>query len=302
MKSWDNKPSGRYRRRSQPRGRRPRLRSHFSPIPLWAWLSLVLNGLLFATVLLLTIESPRSAATPPGVDSESLADEPVPETLAFTPEMGTRHQLAYEQWVDLLAQEAQAAAARQPERLTILLGDSISLWFPSDLLPGRRTWLNQGISGDDSVGLLARLSLLDDTQPETIFIMIGINDLIRGTSEETVLDNYRQTLIYLQQQHPQTQLVVQSILPHSAEQATWEGRERLLALPNEQIMAVNQQLEDIAVDYGAYFLDLYPLMVTGEGYLRPDLSTDGLHLNEQGYIVWRTAIAIFSQTQLEASP
>jgi lysophospholipase L1-like esterase len=301
MKSWDNKPSGRYRRRSQPRDRRPRLRSHFSPIPLWAWLSLVLNGLLFASMLLITLDSPHPAATPP-LGPEIVTEAQALEPLTFTPEMGTRHQLAYQQWVDLLAQEAQAAAVRQPDRLTVLLGDSISLWFPPDLLPGRRTWLNQGISGDDSAGLLARLSLLDDTQPETIFIMIGINDLIRGTSEETVLDNYRQTLIYLQQQHPQTQLVVQSILPHSAEQSTWEGRERLLALPNEQIMAVNQQIQEIAVDYGAYFLDLYPLMVTGEGYLRPDLSTDGLHLNEQGYIVWRTAIALFSQTQLEASP
>lgn len=302
MKFWDNKPSGQYRRRSQPCGRRPRLRSHFTPIPLWAWLSLVLNGLLVAAVLLIALESSPAPAPPLPPTPEAIPAPSAPAPPAFTPEMGTRHQLAYQQWVDLLRQEAQAAALRQPERLTILLGDSISLWFPPDLLPDQRTWLNQGISGDSSTGLLARLSLLDDTQPETIFIMIGINDLIRGTPDETVLDNYRQTLIYLQQQHPQTQLVVQSILPHSAEQATWEGRDRLLALPNEQILKLNHQLQAIAVDYGAYFLDLYPLMVTGEGYLRPDLTTDGLHLNQQGYVVWRTAIALFSQTQLEAAP
>lgn len=36
--------------------------------------------------------------------------------------------------------------------------------------------------------------------------------------------------------------------------------------------------------------------------MRQDLTTDGLHLNAQGYLVWSTAINFFSLQQLEAQP
>jgi lysophospholipase L1-like esterase len=207
-----------------------------------------------------------------------------------TPEMGPRLQLTYEQWVDLLAQEARAAAENQPPHLQILLGDSISLWFPHRLLPADRTWLNQGISGETTAGLLNRLDLLDQTEPEVIFLMIGINDLLRDISRDTILANQREIIRYLRQTHPDTRIVVQAILPHSAEQATWEGRDRLLQLPNADIQDINEALEGVALEEGAEFLDLYALFADLDGNLPLSLSTDGLHLSEEGYLVWRMAL------------
>ena len=93
---------------------------------------------------------------------------------------GERQQLTYSQWLDLLKQEANITAERSPTHLSVLAGDSISLWFPSELLPTEQHWLNQGISGETSAGLLRRLDLFDQTRPQTIFVMIGINDLLRG--------------------------------------------------------------------------------------------------------------------------
>ncbi|MEO1507012.1 MAG: GDSL-type esterase/lipase family protein, partial [Cyanobacteria bacterium J06633_23] len=194
--------------------------------------------------------------------------------------------------------EISTMAAKNPDHLTILLGDSLSLWFPTELLPGRRVWMNQGISGEKTYSLLDRLHLLDVADVDTIFLMIGINDLIWGQSDQQVLANYRDIMDYLVTRHPNTHIVVQSILPHGAETATWESRSLLLELPNERIRDMNRSLEKIAQDYGAYYLELYPIFSTGEGKLRPDLTTDGLHLNREGYLVWRAAIALYSQLEL----
>jgi lysophospholipase L1-like esterase len=216
------------------------------------------------------------------------------------PELGPRHQLNYQEWVKILEKEARVAAETQPERLTILAGDSISLWFPPDLLPSDRHWLNQGISGETSAGLFERLPLLDDTRPETVFVMIGINDMLQDINDETILENYRKIIRDLLWVHPDAQVVVQSILPHSAKEATWEGRDRLLEIPNRRIREINDRLEAMAEAEGVRYLNLYPLFADEDGKLQPELSTDGLHLNEKGYLVWRSALQLYSQLELES--
>ncbi|AFZ20663.1 lysophospholipase L1-like esterase [Allocoleopsis franciscana PCC 7113] len=215
------------------------------------------------------------------------------------PELGPRHLLNYQQWVELLGREADVVARQQPKHLTILAGDSLSLWFPSEILPPERTWLNQGISGETSKGLLNRLALFDKTEPEMIFVMIGINDLIRGITDETILANQELIIRYLRRSHPRSKIVVQSILPHSAESVTWEGRDRLLAIPNPRIRELNERLRAIAKEENVIFLDLYPLFADTDGNLKTELSTDGLHLNPQGYFVWRNALLVLNQLVLE---
>jgi lysophospholipase L1-like esterase len=213
--------------------------------------------------------------------------------------LARQDQWTYQQWVEQLRREAIAAANNRPPRLTVLAGDSLTLWFPVQLLPEERSWLNQGISGETSSGLLRRLYVFENTRPETIFVMIGINDLVRGYDDETILDNQRQIIRELRRSHPTSQIVVQSILPHSGNKATWENSDRLLDIPNSRIRRLNLRLKAIADFEGAFFLDLHPLFATPTGFLQPEFSTDGLHLNERGYLVWRTAIKLYSQIKLE---
>jgi lysophospholipase L1-like esterase len=281
--------------------------SRSKTVPVWALLSLVTNGVLILTVaqLLLrghnltesfqandavTAEAPDEQIGQPVISAKAVLDVPVP---------GPRHKWTYQQWVTQLGREAEAAAANRPSRLSVLAGDSLSMWFPTKLLPVDRIWLNQGISGETSVGLLKRLQLFDRTAPDTVFVMIGINDLLRGTSDEGILDNQRQIIRDLRWAHPKAQVVVQSILPHSGEQATWENRDRLLAIPNSRIRAINRRLKEIASSENVLYLDLYPLFVDADGNLPTELSTDGLHLNDQGYLVWRSALQLFDQMQLK---
>lgn len=268
-------------------------------VPSWVLISLAANALLLLTLVvsLLRQSSPTSSVAIESIPPAELKGLTVASSTQ-TVDTSKRHQLTYNQWLDQLKQEAKVAADQEPDRLTVLAGDSISLWFPNDLLPSERAWLNQGISGETSSGLLKRLKLFEQTKPETIFVMVGINDLLRGTSDQTILDNQRQIILELDEAHPQAQIVLQSVLPH-AEDSNWEGRDRLLSIPNSRIQDLNKQLETLARQQGVYFLDLYPLFANPDGNLRPDLSTDGLHLNSAGYQTWSIALQVYSREVLE---
>lgn len=189
-------------------------------------------------------------------------------------------QPTHEQWIRLLQQEAKAVAKGQGSNpLTILLGDSLSMWFPSQRLPGSQLWLNQGISGENSGQILRRLSAFSQTRPNTIYVLAGINDLRQGASDGVILMNLRQIVQRLRRNHPQSQVVLQSILPT-----------RLSAISNERIRNLNRQIALIAQQEGAGYLNLHSLFTDEQGQMQQDLTTDGIHLSRQGYEVWQEAL------------
>ncbi|MGF1567980.1 MAG: GDSL-type esterase/lipase family protein [Nodosilinea sp.] len=183
-------------------------------------------------------------------------------------------------WQALLAQEAAIMAASQGHnRLTVMVGDSLALWLPSEQLPRHQFWLNQSISGETTAHILNRLDYFAHTRPNTIQLMAGINDLKNGASDQEVLQNMHQILTRLRQQHPQAHIVVYSILP-----TRWEN------LPSDRIHRVNDYIAYVAAQQGATFVDLQANFADAQGQLRPELTTDGLHLSRQGYEVWQAAM------------
>lgn len=226
----------------------------FTKIPNWAALSLVMNGLLFGGLLVVWQEQAAFSdsagnrasglllAGEPPIDA-SITDAAIADTEMALPRPGGDRNLSYEQWVEVLKKDAATMAAKNPEHLTVLLGDSLSLWFPGELMPGRRVWINQSISGERTQGLLKRLDLLEDNDVEAVFLMIGINDLIWGKTDDEIVSNYKEIVRQLKQKHPKTQIVVQSILPHGGENSTWESRDKLLALESDRIVAMNNTLK-----------------------------------------------------------
>ena len=189
-------------------------------------------------------------------------------------------QPTYEQWRWLLALEAKAVAGGQGKnRLAVMVGDSLSMWFPSDRLPADQLWLNQAISGDTTQGVLNRLNDFAQARPSTVYVMAGINDLKRGVDQRQVLDNLEQIIQQLRSTHPEAQIVVQSLLPT-----------RGVPISNQQINQVNQELRTIARQNGAVYLDLHDQVMDGNGQLQARLTTDGLHLSPSGYDVWQWAL------------
>ncbi len=189
-------------------------------------------------------------------------------------------QPTYKQWRDLLALEAKAVSARQSSRdLSVLLGDSLSLWFPSDRLPSDQLWLNQGISGDTTRNILARLSAFGKARPKLIYLMAGVNDLKLGATDIEIVWNLQSIMRRLRTEHPQAQLIVQSILPT-----------RSPMIQNARIPVINRQIAAIAQREGATYLDLYSQFVAQDGELMPAYTVDGIHLSAQGYERWQSVV------------
>jgi len=192
---------------------------------------------------------------------------------------GVRHKPSYGQWQRLLAAEARAAGRGQGNnRLSIVLGDSISLWLPMQQLPGSQLWLNQGISGDTTAGILKRLDPLKETSPSNIYVMAGVNDLKNGASDDQVAQNLQQIVRRLRQQHPLAQIHVQSILPAS------------IGLPPGRIQRLNSRIARIAQSERVAFLNLYPQFAASNGQMLAQLTTDGIHLSPQGYALWQSIL------------
>jgi lysophospholipase L1-like esterase len=92
--------------------------------------------------------------------------------------------------------------------------------------------------------------------------MAGTNDLRQGATDQVILDNLRQIVRRLRLNHPQSQVIVQSILPT-----------RLSVIPSERIRNLNQQIAVIAKQEGIGYLNLHTLFADGQGQLRQDLTT-----------------------------
>jgi lysophospholipase L1-like esterase len=184
-------------------------------------------------------------------------------------------QPTYEQWHKLLKLESRAVSRRQSGHVSVMLGDSLSLWFPIARLPQSSIWLNQGISGETTQGVLARSGDVSAARPDTIYIMAGVNDLKRGLSDREIIQNLQR----LCQRHAGIPIVIQSILPT-----------RSAAIPNQRIARLNAWIEQLARQQGAYYLNVHQSLVASDGYIRSEYTTDGIHLSDRGYAVWQQAL------------
>jgi lysophospholipase L1-like esterase len=195
-------------------------------------------------------------------------------------ETATQHP-QHEDWLKLLHYEAKAMADGQgSQRLNVLLGDSLAHRFPSEKLSRDRFWLNQGIPGDTTSGVLQRLSMLEQTNPDEIYLMVGINDLRQGKPHREILINLQQIIQRLKAAHPDARIYVASVLPT-----------RLEAIPADRIRRLNTNIAHLTHQAGVHFFNLQPAFADQEGKLRVQLTTDGLHLNEHGYRVWQVAMS-----------
>jgi hypothetical protein len=159
----------------------------------------------------------------------------------------------------------------------IMVGDSLTEYGPWAEYFSEYHIINRGIASETSLGLLHRLSEILNRQPKSVFIMIGVNDLRNGAEPNQVADRV-QAIVNTFRQH-QIKVIVQSVLPVRAD---------YVPAINSKVVQLNRELARM----GDYYIDVAHY-VTEQGGLSPRLTFDGLHLNGDGYALWRTAIASY---------
>ncbi len=142
---------------------------------------------------------------------------------------------------------------------------------------------NRGISGDICMGVYDRLPSILSGSPSKIFLMIGINDLGRGTSPDSIVCQTDRILGKIQNESPETTIYLQSILPVNESFGMFEGHTR----QREIIAPLNLRLKQLAEKRKVTYIDLYShFVIPGTNKLNPTYSNDGLHLLGEGYIKW----------------
>lgn len=171
--------------------------------------------------------------------------------------------------------EAQFAAVPQTPGRVIFLGDSITEWTAwEDWFPELRT-TNRGIGGQAICDVLARLDSAV-VASRAISLLIGTNDLHGLGKSMNVPEIAAQmdTLVRcIRGLAPSAALFVNSVLPRST-----DFRDRIVQL--------NKEYQRIAEGHDAVYVDAWSALAGEDGAIRPEFTTDGLHLSIEGYNAW----------------
>jgi lysophospholipase L1-like esterase len=162
----------------------------------------------------------------------------------------------------------------------VMVGDSLTAFAPWQDLTNCGSLSNRGVPGAKARDLVADTALVAvKLHPKAAFILVGINDLLIGGSINDVLtaiNNMVQSLMLAG-----SKVFIVSVFP--------VARNIGPAGLNGSILALNKSLSETATA-GVQYINLHDKLADSEGYLKEDLTTDGIHLNAPGYEIWRDEI------------
>ncbi len=159
----------------------------------------------------------------------------------------------------------------------MMLGDSITdqgLW--NELLQSN-TIQNRGISGDNTAGVLDRLNSMNKNIKKA-FIMIGVNDIMRGKEVDEVYSNYMKIIDFFQKRG--VKIHIQSTL--------YTGETKAQNF-NHKVEELNKRLEKFANENQITFIILNPIFAP-QKVLKKEFTFDDLHLNGSAYQLWSKEI------------
>jgi len=165
----------------------------------------------------------------------------------------------------------------------VMLGNSLTEgadWSQVLGIPGIR---NRGIVGDELMGIYRRLHQILPGRPRVICLQSGANDVSHDLSTDSILSLYSMVIDRIRAESPSTRLIVQSMLPINES----FNRYRRLSGKTAQFPEINTGLQELCRQRGIPFVNLFPhFAAKGTYVLRPELSTDGLHLRPEAYQIW----------------
>ena len=165
----------------------------------------------------------------------------------------------------------------------VFLGNSLTDGAEWNELLDNRHIKNRGIVGDIVQGYIDRLDPILRGKPKKIFIMGGVNDISHDVDADSIARVTEKLIVMIKQGSPRTKIYLQSLLPFNNDVRMW----KLLKNREHVVREANVLLEKVAARQGVTWINLYPLMVDGDGKLKREYTNDGLHLMGEAYVVWR---------------
>jgi len=245
-----------------------------------------MNRFLFIVCIL--VGAAAIAAAQPATPTPSPAD-PCAEVTA----RATRAENRLKDWPALARyrdDNAKVQAPARDENRVVFMGDSITdAWDDpkyGGFFPGK-PYFDRGISGQTTPQMLIRFRPdVIALQPKVVVILAGTNDIAGNTGPMTlqaIEDNL--TSMFDLAHANGMRVVFASLLPISDYEKNKGGQPiiRSKQRPPEQITALNAWMKKFAAAHAQIYLDYFSAMADDKGFLKEELSEDGLHPNQKGY-------------------
>ena len=183
------------------------------------------------------------------------------------------------------AANAQLAQPAAGETRVVFFGDSITdMWNLERSFPGKY-YVNRGIGGETTPQMLVRFRQdVINLQPAVVVILAGTNDIAGNSgpmSMEDIEANFA-TMGELARLH-KIRLVVSSVMP--VHNYTPKSDVIFFNRPMDKIRELNRWLKEYCAANSCVYLDYFSAMVDERGFLKKELSEDGLHPNQAGYAI-----------------
>ena len=169
------------------------------------------------------------------------------------------------------------------ENRVVFMGDSITdMWPLAEYFPGK-PYLDRGIGGQTTPQMLIRFRQdVIDLEPKVVVILAGTNDIAGNTGPMRLEDteaNYA-SMAELAKAHG-IRVVFSSVTPIYGD--TPAPRRCFSSARRRRFCELNRWLKDYCENSGFVYLDYFDAMVDEKGFLKRDLSEDGLHPNPAGF-------------------
>ena len=187
---------------------------------------------------------------------------------------------------------SKVVAPAKNERRVVFMGDSITDgWVRPQFggfFPGK-PYIDRGISGQTTPQMLIRFRPdVIELKPKAVVILAGTNDIAGNTGPMTVeeIEANLASMSELARAH-QIKVVLASVLPIYDGGYNGQGKEIVMTdrRPPEKILALNAWIKKYCAEHKLVYLDYFSAMVDDKGFLKRELSVDGLHPNKAGYEV-----------------
>lgn len=180
---------------------------------------------------------------------------------------------------------------KQDENI-VFFGDSITEGYNVKEFYDELNVVNSGISGNQTIDLLTQIDTrLYDYNPSKTIILIGINDVNNGKSDNEILNNLKGIIKGIKKNRKSSDIYIQSIYPVNRDLG--ERTTEMLDnedLNNKRVKNLNKKIKHLCKKEGIPYINVYDSLCDKDGNLKSIYTNDGVHLNDLGYYKVTTTI------------
>jgi lysophospholipase L1-like esterase len=163
--------------------------------------------------------------------------------------------------------------------LVIITGDShveFGNWY--EYFDGAVAVRNCGLARARIEDVTELVAAMGDRFPQAVVVLCGVNNLAGPESVDSCLSRYQSLIALIQTRLRPGKVFIVAVMPFRATPVDQWAKTQ-----NARINEFNRELMQLCQREHLFFVDANPALKDVSGGLNADLTSDGLHLNPEGY-------------------